>query len=249
MHKAYFRFYEELNDFLPPEKKKVRFIHEFIDRASVKDMIESLGVPHLEVDLILVNARSVDFSYLVSDNDEISIYPVFESFNIAEVSHLRPKPLREPKFIADIHLGRLARYLRMLGFDVLYKNDFTKDDLVNFSLAQRRAILTRDRSILKRNEVTHGYWLRSEEPKKQVKEVIERFQLEKDIKEFSRCMECNSLLNKVEKESVIDQIPPKVKEYQSDFYRCPLCGRIYWKGSHYEKMKELIKQWDSDFYG
>ena len=124
MHKATFRFYEELNDFLPKEKRKKRFEHNFIDRASVKDVIESFGVPHTEVDLIIVNGESKNFSYIINDGDDISVYPVFESIDISNLQKLRPEPLREPKFILDVHLGTLARYLRMLGFDTNYRNDY-----------------------------------------------------------------------------------------------------------------------------
>ena len=148
-HKIYIRFYEELNDFLPEERKKKRFEHQFIDRTSVKDLIESLGVPHTEVDLILVNGKSVNFKYLINDSDDISVYPVFESLDISEVQHLRPKPLREPKFICDVHLGKLARYLRMMGFDVFYKNNFDDEEIVRISLKERRAILTKTEEYLK----------------------------------------------------------------------------------------------------
>lgn len=240
MKTVYFRFYEELNDFLPPEKRKLQFEHTFIDRTSVKDMIESLGAPHSEIDLILVNGKSVNFSHIVNDKDEISVYPVFESLDISEVQHLRPGPLREPKFIPDVHLGKLARYLRMAGFDVLYKNNFTDNDLVKRSLGEKRIILTQDRDILKRNEVTHGYWVRNKTAEDQLKEVIERFQLKNLINEFTRCLECNTLLNKVDKENVISQLPPKVKEWHNEFYECPGCKKIYWKGSHYERMKLII---------
>lgn len=240
MHRAFFRFYEELNDFLPEEKRKVRFTHFYTDRTSVKDMIESLGVPHSEIDLILINGQSVDFSYIVQDDDDISVYPVFESFDVRDLTHLRQKPLREPKFVADVHLGKLARYMRMLGLDTLYDNNYTKDDLVNISIEKRRTILTRDRNILKRNDVTHGYWVRSFDPLEQAREVIERFHLEGELKEFSRCMECNGVLESVDMEDIIDELPPKVRQSQTEFYRCPVCQRIYWKGTHYEKMKRLI---------
>ena len=242
MKNVYFRFYEELNDFLPSEKRKVRFEHTFIDRTSVKDMIESFGVPHTEIDLILINRKSVDFSYLVEDKDEISVYPVFESFDISNSQHLRPTPLREPKFVLDVHLGRLGRYLRMTGFDTQYKNNFADDELIKISRYERRAILTKDRNILKRNDVTHGYWVRNENPEEQLKEVIERFDLKNQIKEFTRCIECNTLLRNVEKDSVMSKLPPKVKEWHDEYYECPNCKRIYWKGSHYEKMKEIIKR-------
>ena len=242
MKTVYFRFYEELNDFLPPEKRKLQFEHTFIDRTSVKDMIESLGAPHSEIDLILVNGKSVNFSHIVNDRDEISVYPVFESLDISEVQHLRPEPLREPKFIPDVHLGKLARYLRMAGFDVLYKNNFTDNDLVKISLDEKRTILTRDRDLLKRNEVTHGYWVRNKTAEDQLKEVIERFQLKNLINEFTRCLECNTLLNKVDKENVISQLPPKIKEWHNEFYECPGCKKIYWKGSHFERMTKIISE-------
>ncbi len=241
MHTVYFRFYEELNDFLPEEKRKVRFAHEYIDRASVKDVIESLGVPHTEVDLILINGKSVGFDYLINDCDDISIYPVFESLDITNVQHLRPNPLREPKFIADVHLGKLTRYLRMMGFDVFYKNDFDDDKIVNLSLTEKRAILTRDRGILKRSKVTHGYWVRTTKVKEQVIEVIKRFDLKNNIKEFSRCITCNSVLKPISKNEIIDDLPPKVSKSQMEFSRCPACKKNYWKGTHHQRMLSFVQ--------
>jgi uncharacterized protein len=246
MHKVYLRFYEELNDFLPEEKRKKRFAHQFIDRTSVKDLIESLGVPHTEVDMILVNGKSVNFKYLINDEDDISVYPVFESFNITEVQHLRPKPLRKPKFVSDVHLGRLTKYLRMMGLDVLYNNNFDDDEIVRISLKEKRAILTKDRGILKRSEVSHGYWVRSTKVEEQVKEILERFDLQKEIKEFSRCIECNKPLKPVKKELIISQLPPKVAQSQNKFMRCPSCKKIYWKGSHYQRMFSFIKRLRSE---
>ncbi|MCH8941153.1 MAG: Mut7-C ubiquitin/RNAse domain-containing protein [Bacteroidetes bacterium] len=248
IHKIYFRFYEELNDFLPGEKRKVPFEHIYIDRTSVKDVIESLGVPHTEIDLILVNGKSVGFDYLISVGDDISVYPVFESLDITDVQYLRPKPLRNPKFIADVHLGKLARYLRMMGFDVLYKNDFDDDEIVNVSLTGKRAILTKDRGILKRSQVTHGYWIRSTKVQEQVVEVIKRFDLKNIIKEFSRCIECNSLLIKTNKDKILNELPPKVARSQEEFYRCPVCKKNYWKGTHHQKMLFFIQSVKDDVF-
>jgi uncharacterized protein with PIN domain len=241
MHKIQIRFYEELNDLLPEEKKKKRFTHHFIARTSVKDLIESLGVPHTEIDLILVNGKSVGFKYKINYGDDISVYPVFESFDITEVQHLRPKPLRKPKFIADVHLGRLTRYLRMMGVDVLYKNDFNDDEIVRISIKERRAILTKDRGILKRNEVTHSYWIRTIKVEEQMEEVLKRFDLQKEIKEFTRCIKCNELLKPIKKETIINLLPPKVANSQNDFYHCPGCNKIYWKGTHYLRMLKFIQ--------
>ncbi len=240
MKTAYFRFYEELNDFLPKEKRKTRFEHKFIDRASVKDMIESLGVPHTEVDLILVNGTSANFSYIVNDSDVISVYPVFESFDISDVQHLRAKPLRNPKFILDVHLGTLARYLRMIGFNTKYRNDYSDDEIVEISLKDKRTILTRDKGILKRSNVTHGYWIRNENPESQLNEVVNRFNLKKQIKEFERCLECNTKLEKIDKEKVIDKLPLKVKMRQNEFWYCKTCDKVYWQGTHFEKMGKII---------
>jgi uncharacterized protein len=242
LKKATLRFYEELNDFLPSTKRKRRFEHSFIDRTSVKDLIESFGVPHTEIDLILVNGNSVDFSYLVNNGDDISIYPMFESLDITDLQQLRAKPLRKPKFILDVHLGTLAKYMRMLGFDTLYRNNYEDEEVVKISLKEKRAILTRDSGILKRSGVTHGYWIRSSQTSEQIIEVIKRFDLKEQIKELSRCLLCNSLLKKIPKEKVIDRLPRKVKEFQNEFYYCKACEKIFWKGSHYNRMRGIIEE-------
>jgi len=241
MHKIHFRFYEELNDFLPDEKRKVRFTYSYIDRASVKDVIESLGVPHTEIDMILVNSESVGFDYLINDGDDISVYPVFESLNISDVQHLRPKPLRNPKFVADVHLGRLAHYLRMIGFDVLYENNFEDNKIVKISLEEKRAILTKDKGMLKRSEATHGYCVKSSKVREQIVEVIKRFDLKKLIGEFTRCIDCNTILKSISKNEIINELPPKVSRSQKSFSICPSCKKLYWKGTHHQRMLSFIK--------
>ena len=235
------RFYEELNDFLPDDRKKIKFEHKFIDRTSVKDLIEFFGVPHTEVDLILVNSKSVSFDYIINDKDDISVYPVFESFDISDVQHLRPEPLRDSKFVCDVHLGKLARNLRMLGIDTFYKNDLNDAEIVRISNEEQRTILTRDLELLKRTEVSHGYYLRYENQEEQIKEVIKRFHLNNVIKEFSRCLDCNTILVSIAKDKIVNKLPPKVKESQEEFYTCSSCSKIYWKGSHFEKMLLKVK--------
>lgn len=240
MKTAYLRFYEELNDFLPLDKRKIRFSHSFKNHPSIKDMIESLGIPHTQVDFILSNNNSVDFNYIVQNGDDISVYPVFESVNIQDVAKLRPTPLRQIKFIADVHLGKLARYLRMLGFDTIYKNDFLKREIIKISKLEKRIILSRSRELLKIKDITHGYCIASTDTEKQLKLILSRFDLTKNIKPFSRCMICNTKLISIPKEKIIDKIPPKVKELHSDFAQCPNCKKIYWKGTHYIRMKKFI---------
>jgi len=237
-----FRFYEELNDFLPEEKRKISFEHTFIGRTSVKNMIESLGIPHSEIDLILVKGKSVDFSYIVNDRDEISVYPVFESFDISKVQHLRPQPLRKPKFIIDAGLGKLAKNLRMFGFNTTYKNNLTDEEFVAVSLKEKRAIITQNRELLKRNAVTHGYWVRSQTPEENVIEIIRRFDLKNQIKEFTRCVECNTLLSQVKKEEIIAPLPPGVQDWYNEFFLCPYCNKVYWRGSHYDKIKLFVEK-------
>ena len=237
-----FRFYEELNDFLPQDKRKRRFEHKFVDRASVKDVIESIGVPHSEIDLILVNGASVGYDYIVDDGDDVSVYPEFESIDISSLQHLRPEPLRVPRFVLDVHLGTLARYLRMMGFDSIYANNFADEEIVKISAEQKRTILTRDRGILKRTAVTRGYFVRNEDPKLQLAEITKRFDLRKKISEFSRCMECNGILKETKKTDVEKRLPKKVREKQDAFMICPDCGKIYWRGSHVDKMTSLINK-------
>lgn len=239
---AIFRFYAELNDFLSPNNRQRDIEHSFNLPASVKDVIEALGVPHPEVDLILVNGKYVDFGYLVQHSDRISVYPVFESVDISPLVRVRPQPLREPCFVLDVHLGRLATYLRMLGFDSLYRNNYDDEELAQISSEQHRILLTRDRGLLKRSLVTHGYCLRTTEPKAQLAEVLHRFDLFRLITPFSRCLRCNDLLQLVDKAEIINELPPRTRQYYNDFRRCRGCRQIYWKGSHFQKMQAFIEQ-------
>jgi hypothetical protein len=241
MKVACFRFYAELNDFLPPPRRFVAFRESFEVSGSVKDMIESLGVPHTEVDLILANGESVDFSYLVRDGDRISVYPVFESIDITPLLRVRPRPLRQTRFVLDIHLGRLANYLRMLGFDALYRNDYRDEELARVSREEERILLTRDRNLLKRRAVEHGYCVRETRPRRQLLEVLERFDLRGSVAAFTRCLRCNGLLEPVAKEEIAGQLPPRTSEHYQDFRQCASCGQVYWKGSHYQRMQQFIQ--------
>ncbi len=239
--RAEFRFYEELNDFLPPARRKRDFTYAFHGRPAVKDAIEALGVPHPEVDLILVNGESVGFGHPLRDGDRVSVYPVFESLEIAGVTRLRPRPLREPRFILDVHLGRLARHLRLLGFDTRYANDAADAAIAAAAARQRRIVLTRDRGLLKLGAVTRGYWVRATAPRTQLAEVIRRFQLQERIRPFTRCLECNGALRPADKAAVAHRLPPRTRRYYDTFAECPRCRRIYWPGSHYRRLAEFVK--------
>ena len=242
MARVQLRFYEELNDFLAPALRKVAFSHTFDRRASIKDMIESFGVPHTEVEIILVNGESVDFSYIVQDGDYISVYPVFESLDISPLLRLRPAPLRSPAFVLDSNLGRLARYLRLLGFDCLYQNDFDDETVANIADREQRTVLTRDRALLQRKVITRGYFVREVRPRLQVKEVLARFDLYRLVTPFSRCIRCNGDLQVIDKQAIEERLEPKTRKYFDTFRMCTDCGQIYWQGSHHARSLQLIAE-------
>lgn len=237
---ATFRFYEELNDFLPAHKRKTAISYSFAGNPSVKDAIEALGVPHVEVDMILVDSHPVDFAYKLRNENYVSVYPVFETLNISGVSSLREKPLRNSKFILDVHLGKLAKYLRILGFDTLYRNDYVDSEIVQQSTAEHRIILTRDIGLLKIKTVTHGYWIRNQKPLAQVAEVMHHFDLFSAIDPFNRCVKCNGKLEVVAKNEIIDELEPLTIKCFHEFYRCSQCKHIFWEGSHFDRMKEFV---------
>jgi uncharacterized protein with PIN domain len=240
MAEARFRFYAELNDFLPPENCMKQLIRYFDVNGSVKDFIESFGVPHSEVDMVLINGESAGFSQLIRDGDFVSVYPVFETLDISAISRVRAEPLRNLRFVLDVHLGRLAAYIRMAGFDALYNNRFSDPELARIVAEDRRVLLTRDRYLLMRTEVDRGYWVRSNKPKQQLVEVIRRFDLTGSMRPFTRCMECNALLVDVDRDSARPHVPAGVNQ-KEQFRQCLNCNRIYWQGSHTARMQELLE--------
>jgi len=203
-------------------------------------VIEGLGVPHTEVDLVLVNGAPVDFAYRLSDGDRVSVYPVFEAFDISSVSPVRPRPLRVVRFAADVHLGRLAGYLRLAGFDTLYQNDWDDRDLAETAAAERRIVLTRDRRLLMRSIVTHGHLVRETRPRAQLAEVLDRFDLWGSLRPFSRCSVCNSPVEAVAKTEVLAGLPPRTARHFHEFWRCTGCGRVYWRGAHHRSLLQLF---------
>jgi len=240
MPEATFRFYAELNDFLPTQWRQKSFQCCFSSHTSIKHVIEALGVPHTEIDLILVNGTPVDFRFHAGDKDAISVYPMFESLDITAILRLRARPLRDPRFILDAHLGKLAAYLRMLGFDTLYKNDFHDEELAVISSQQKRTLLTRDRGLLKRNLITRGAYIREVRPVWQAVEVLKKFDLLHAIMPFTRCLICNERLVSVDKEAVNHRLLPETSRFFCEFVLCPVCDKVYWKGSHYERMQKTL---------
>lgn len=239
---AEFRFYEELNDFLPAERRKVSFRHSFHGTPSIKDTVQAIGVPHSAIDLILVDGRSVDFSHHLHGGERVAVYPVFERLDISPLIRLRPKPLRDTRFILDVHLGKLARYLRMLGFDSVYDREWDDNTIIDQSLEQKRIILTRDIGLLKHSSVTHGYWLRHHQPLDQLQEVFMSLDLPRQLRPFTRCMDCNGQIKPVERSKISTQVDPDIFKRFEAFWQCRDCRKIYWQGSHYHRMLERIRE-------
>jgi len=239
MPTAEFRFYEELNDYLPAARRKCVFVRAFDGTPAVKDVIEALGVPHTEIDLILVDGKSVRFSDRLRGGERVAVYPMFERFDIRPLHRLRPKPLRRTRFVADVHLGRLARYLRLLGFDTRYATDLDDSELVAISVRERRILLTRDVGLLKHKALTRGYWVRATDADRQLAEIVRALSLEKDLRPFTRCMICNTGTRLIARARIEGRVPPRVFRRLRRFSCCPGCGRIYWRGTHFRRLADL----------
>ncbi|RAU97745.1 hypothetical protein DQP58_07175 [Mycobacterium colombiense] len=236
------RAYAELNDFVAAPLRGHTVRRPFKPHQSVKDVLEAMGIPHTEVDLILVNDAARGFDYRPVCGDRIAAYPVFEALDIGPTGRLRPVPLRDPRFVVDVNLGRLAWLLRLFGFDVWWSNDADDRTLAEISGAQRRILLTRDRGLLKRRAVSHGLFIRPADPEEQAVAVIRRLELERRLAPLSRCVRCNGMLAPVVKEDVIDELEPLTREHYDDFSRCTQCGRIYWPGSHHARLVALVER-------
>lgn len=242
MSNATFRFYEELNDFLPPERRSGEFSSRFAERATVKQAIEALGVPHTEVELILLNGESVGFGHLLGDGDRVAVYPKFETFDLTPLMRLRAQPLRTLRFVADAHLGGLARLLRLGGLDTLFRNDYADAEIAALSVGEGRILLTRDRDLLKRREITHGCFVRALKPVAQFREIVDRLDLYSALRPFARCMVCNGALRAIDKAQVAHRLPASVGQHQQNFTTCDACGRVYWPGSHWRRMRTLLDE-------
>lgn len=243
MRQAQFRFYAELNDFLEKWRRQAVSPYPFNGSPAVKDAVEALGVPHTEVDVILVNGVSVPFNHPLRQGDRVSVYPVFESFDVTPLIHLRPQPLRQVRFVLDVHLGRLARQLRLLGFDAAYRNDWSDETLAEIGPRAQRIILTRDRGLLMRRAITHGYCVRATRPRAQLLEVLRRFDLGDRLRPLTRCLACNGRLSEIAVDQVEpDDVPADVLACPQRLVRCGDCRRVYWDGSHVRRLRAVVAE-------
>jgi uncharacterized protein with PIN domain len=240
MATATLRFYAELNDFLAPERRQRDWRVAFEPPVPLRHLIETCGVPHTEVELILRDGRSVGLEEPVTPGDRFAVYPMFEAFDISPLVRLRPTPLREPKFIADAHLGKLARRLRMLGFDTVWCNDMGDAALAGIASTEHRILLTSDRALLMRRAVSHGCHVPPGSTSDQLAALVRRLQLCGSIRPFTRCTMCNGRLTPLTRKEAALLVPPGVTSRYREFWRCAGCDRIYWKGSHWESMRRRI---------
>ncbi|OMC38993.1 hypothetical protein A5740_02835 [Mycobacterium sp. GA-1841] len=234
------RAYAELNDFLDADSRGRVVRRPVQSHQTAKDVLEAMGIPHTEIDLILVNGDPVGFEHRPAVGDRIAVYPMFEALDIGPTARLRPEPLRDPRFVVDVNLGRLARLLRVVGFDVWWSNDADDQTLAEISLEQQRILLTRDRGLLKRRAITHGFFVRSDQPEEQTLEVMRRLDLRRRVAPFTRCLRCNGALAAVGKEQVLDRLEPLTRRYYDEFSQCPDCGQIHWAGTHFERLSGLV---------
>ena len=239
---ATYRFYGNLVDLLTLPNESGVVVRTFDESPSVKDQIEACGVPHTEVALLLVNGVSVGFDRQIRDGDRISVYPHFWELDVAPVSLVRPEPLAETRFLADVNLGKLARYLRLLGFDTRSDSRWHDPELVEIAGSESRLLLTKDRPLLKRSAVTHGYLVRAVDPLAQLVEVVRRFELSDGIRPFTRCMECNGILRSVEKDDINHLLEPLTRRSFEEFRQCPDCERVFWKGSHHRRLAAIVEE-------
>jgi uncharacterized protein with PIN domain len=235
-----FHFHGELNDFLPARRQRQQFAYAVTEKQSIKDVIESIGVPHPEVALIVMNNTPVDFGYLVQDNDQFDVYPAYSPTVALPFPRVLPAPA--PRFILDVHLGRLAEYLRLLGFDTLYRNDYDDPELAAVAGDEQRILLTRDLGLLKRNRVIYGAYVRATDPQQQVIEILRRFNFWQMMQPFQRCSRCNGRLRTVAKTDIEHELPPQTREEHDEYRQCEQCKQLYWEGSHFTRLRLFIEQ-------
>ena len=229
---AHFVFHGALNDFLPRQLKDARVPYTFAPHQSIKHLVEALGVPHVEVGEVRVDGQTVDSATRLPEGCQVDIYPLDQE-SLAD---------EEVRFILDNHLGKLAAALRMLGFDTLYRNDYQDDELAATATAEQRILLTCDRRLLMRKAISRGYCVRQDDPHEQIRAVLQRYKLHRQVHPFRRCLRCNHLLQPVAKAKVIERLEPLTRLYFDEFSICPACNQVYWRGSHYERMQSLVDE-------
>jgi uncharacterized protein len=234
------RCYEELNEYLPPGRRKLRFEQAVAQGATVAGLLEMLGIPAQEVDLVLVDDESVGLGHRLYDGARVSVYPVFESFDIAPLARVGREPRRRLRFVADVHLGRLAGCLRMAGFDTLYRSDYTHGELVALASRVGRVLLTCDRALAGNRDLTRVYLVRAARAREQLAEVLERFDLYRLARPLTRCPRCNHPLAAVDRAVAAGHQPAAKAERDEGYWQCTGCDRLYREGPHVQRMRGIL---------
>ncbi|MCX4025983.1 twitching motility protein PilT [Endozoicomonas sp. SM1973] len=234
MYASKIHFLGECVDLLPDST-----IHfTFDDKPSIKDVIESLGLPHVEVAYITANEQSVDFTYLLKNKDTVVVHPYPHPQAIVQ-----QLPESGPRFLLDVHLGGLLRYLRIAGFDCFYQNsDLGDQKLASIAEQQQRILLSRDIGLLKRSNVCYGRWVRNTDPLAQFIEIMAFYRLYDLVRPLTLCSKCNGEIKAVNKDTIYDQVPEGVFEFYDEFNQCQSCQQVYWKGSHYQKIQAILEK-------
>ena len=234
MASATFFVHTGLEAFLPRARRGTSFTSELARAATLKNAIEAIGIPHTEVAAVRVNGVLATLARIVRSDDAIEVFGWTDTGAIQPIPHFY--------FVADAHLGALARYLRMLGFDTLHSDTIADSDIRLLAAEQHRVVLTRDRELLKCTDVLAGCYVRALKPEQQLREVASRFDLARHARAFTRCLRCNTLLAPVDKHSVVALLPESVARAHETFYRCGGCARVYWPGSHHARMQEALQR-------
>lgn len=197
---------------------------------SVKDAVEALGVPHVEIGRVSVDGRPAGLEETLRGGERVGVHPPTRA-QLRQVGS---------RFVCDVHLGVLARRLRLLGFDTWYRTHADDDELARVAAVQQRVLLSRDRGLLKRRAVVNGYCPRSDAPDEQLAEVVRRYGLAGRLAPLTRCARCNGPLTDIDKAVVVDQLPPATRREHDHFARCTECGQVYWPGTHVPRIVTLL---------
>lgn len=240
---ASLRFYGSLNDFLPKKLRHKTIRYQFKGKPNIKDAIEAIGIPHPEVQLILQEQTPIAFDSSLKPNSQISVFPFFYNLDVQSIKLINIKPYKSLHFILDVHLGKLAKFLRFAGFDSLIFPNMDDNEIADIGARDERIVLTRDIGLLKHKKIKYGYWLRSQIPEEQFKEVSLQFKIEKSaLNPWLRCSICNGKIISVEKKLISKNLELRTRKYYKEFYQCKNCGQIYWQGSHFKKMQDWLTE-------
>lgn len=233
-------FPDEFNIFRRKKNKWPEIIYPLEQKTSIKHIIESLGVPHTEIGKIIAEDNEVNFNYIPVNSQKVTLLPIIPPFDVTKPSLLRPEPLQQISFVVDVNVGKLALLLRMLGLDAEYSPKFLDKDILSF--CEKRIVLSKDIGLLECKQIIFGRHVRSVYPDDQLVEIIKFFGINGPFKFFTRCLRCNKKLVPVNKKDILHRLEPKTKKYFDRFKICPQCRRIYWQGSHHEKMKIRLRK-------